>query len=90
MTTFSFSQVSSYLQCPRKYQFHYLNQLKAKEFETSYELLLGSLVHQTLEWLYQQIFPKDATSLFPSKLPTKPELLTYYHHYREKETKKQA
>ncbi|MDR0281774.1 MAG: PD-(D/E)XK nuclease family protein [Candidatus Peribacteria bacterium] len=58
MTTYSFSQISTYLQCPRKYQFHYLDKLKTKEFETSYELILGSLVHLSLDRRYQQIFPK--------------------------------
>jgi ATP-dependent helicase/DNAse subunit B len=90
MTTFSFSQVATYLQCPRKYQYHYLDKLKTKAFETTYELLLGSLVHQTLERLYApaQKEQHPQASLFPPAFPTKSEVLTYFNHHREKETKR--
>jgi ATP-dependent helicase/DNAse subunit B len=88
MTTFSFSQVSTYQQCPRKYQYHYLDKLKSKEFETSYELLLGSLVHTSLEWRYQQIFPKEKTLFSLSVIPTAQALVSFFNHHREKETKK--
>jgi ATP-dependent helicase/DNAse subunit B len=90
MTTSSFSQVSTYLQCPRKYQYHYLDKLTTKAFETTYELLLGSLVHQALEWLYIPFQKKEhvQTSLFPPSLPTKNDLLIYFNHHREKETKR--
>jgi ATP-dependent helicase/DNAse subunit B len=89
MTTYSFSQISTYRQCPRKYQFHYLDRLKTKTFETTYELLLGSLVHQSLEWLYLPLIKQTPpNTLFPPTLPTKSELLTYFSHHREKEIKK--
>lgn len=87
MTTFSFSQVSTYQQCPKKYQFHYVERIKTKEFETSYELILWSLVHQSLEWRYQQMFPKEKSLFCFPIIPTKQELLQFFSHHREKETR---
>jgi RecB family exonuclease len=89
MTTYSFSQISTYLQCPRKYQYRYLDKVKVKEFETTYELILGSLVHQALEWWYQHLTNSPQNSLFPPQIPTKQELLTYFAHHREKEIRNQ-
>ncbi|MDR0651110.1 MAG: PD-(D/E)XK nuclease family protein [Candidatus Peribacteria bacterium] len=90
MTTFSFSQVSTYLQCPRKYQYRYLDKLTTKAFETTYELLLGSLVHQALERLYTpfQKGQQVPASLFPPVFPTKTDLLSHFNYHREKEIKR--
>ena len=87
MTTYSFSQISTYLQCPRKYQFHYLDRLPTKEFETSYELILGSLVHLSLDRRYQQMFPKEESLFTTSHIPSKSDLLEFFNHHREKEVK---
>jgi len=54
MVVYSFSQINLYDQCPKKYQFRYLDWLE-KEFETSPDLILWTSVHWALEWLYQQI-----------------------------------
>ena len=54
MVVYSFSQLALYQQCPRKYQFRYLDGLE-KSFETTPDLLLWTCVHASLEWLYQQL-----------------------------------
>ena len=54
MVVYSFSQINLYNQCPKKYQFRYIDWLE-REFETSPDLILGTSVHWALEWLYQQI-----------------------------------
>lgn len=54
MVVYSFSQINLYNQCPKKYQFRYIDWLE-REFETSPDLILGTSVHWALERLYQQI-----------------------------------
>ena len=54
MVVYSFSQINLYNQCPKKYQFRYIDWLE-REFETSPDLILGTSVHGALERLYQQI-----------------------------------
>ena len=54
MVVYSFSQINLYNQCPKKYQFRYIDWLE-REFETSPDLILGTCVHWALERLYQQI-----------------------------------
>ena len=54
MVVYSFSQLGLYQQCPKKYQFRYLEGLE-KSFETTPDLLLGTSVHSSLERFYQQL-----------------------------------
>ena len=54
MVVYSFSQLGLYQQCPKKYQFRYLDRLE-KSFETTPDLLLGTSVHSSLERFYQQL-----------------------------------
>jgi len=54
MVVYSFSQINLFNQCPKKYQFRYIDWLE-REFETSPDLILGTSVHWALERLYQQI-----------------------------------
>lgn len=54
MVVYSFSQLGLYQQCPKKYQFRYLDGLE-KSFETTPDLLLGTSVHSSLERFYQQL-----------------------------------
>ncbi len=54
MVVYSFSQINLFNQCPKKYQFRYIDGLE-REFETSPDLILGTSVHWALERLYQQI-----------------------------------
>lgn len=77
MTIYSFSQTQTFLQCPRKYQYKYVDKIKEKEFESSPDLILGHSVHAALEWLYNQI------NIF--KIPSKDELLAKFKDQRESE-----
>ena len=70
MVVYSFSQINLYEQCPKKYQYRYLDWLE-REFETSPDLILGTSVHWALEWLYQQI------NIY--KTPIKADLLWKFH-----------
>ena len=79
MSIYSFSQTQTFLQCPRKYQYKYVDKIQEKEFESSPDLILGHSVHATLEWLYNQI------NVF--KIPSKDELLTKFKDQRDTEIK---
>lgn len=52
MTIYSHSRLSSFEQCPQKYEFRYIKRLKP-DFDQSIEAFLGSAVHDTLEWIYK-------------------------------------
>ncbi len=51
---YSFSQIQLFTDCPRKYQFRYIDKIE-KEFESSADLILGHSVHATLENLYNKV-----------------------------------
>ena len=70
MTTYSFSQIGLYNQCPKKYQFRYVDKVET-EFWSSPDLILWSSVHWALERLYKQI------NIFIT--PTKEETLAKFH-----------
>ena len=55
MPVYSFSQINTYLQCPLKYRFQYLDKIPKVEEEPSPHLLLGSAVHHALEMLYKKL-----------------------------------
>ena len=77
MSIYSFSQTQTFLQCPRKYQYKYVDKIQEKEFESSPDLILGHSVHAALEWLYNQI------NVF--KIPSKDELLVKFKEQRDSE-----
>ena len=77
MVVYSFSQTQTFVQCPRKYQYKYVDKIKEKEFESSPDLILGHSVHATLEWMYNQI------NVF--KVPTKEEVLQFFTKQRANE-----
>jgi CRISPR/Cas system-associated exonuclease Cas4 (RecB family) len=58
----SVSQVTTYLMCPRKYLFRYIDRLEPEERAVA--LALGSAVHATLGWVIEQWFedrrPREA------------------------------
>ena len=54
MPVYSFSQIQTYLQCPLKYKFRYIDWIKP-EFEENLHLILWTEVHWALEWLYNQV-----------------------------------
>ena len=70
MTVYSFSQTQTFVQCPRKYQYKYVDKIKEREFESSPDLILGHSVHAALEWMYNQI------NIF--KIPSKEEVLWFF------------
>ena len=67
---YSFSQIWVYQQCPKKYQYQYVDKLE-KEFKSSPDLILWTSVHGALERLYQQV------NIF--KIPNKKEVLNKFH-----------
>lgn len=75
MSKYSSSQVQTYIQCPLKYRYHYVDKIPAPEFSETADTLLWSLVHETLEKLY------DDVNL--SKIPSKQDLKTFYYNLRE-------
>lgn len=79
MSKFSFSQVGVYQQCPKKYQFKYVEKIP-EEFKKTPELLLGSSVHAALEFLYNQV--NDL------KTPSVDDVLTNYQEYWKEELDK--
>lgn len=54
MSTYSFSQISTFQTCPRKYQYQYIDKLGKESKEDSLTLTLWSVFHESLEFLYKQ------------------------------------
>lgn len=54
MPVYSFSQIQTYLQCPLKYKFRYVDKI-VPEWEENLHLILWTEVHSALEWLYKQV-----------------------------------
>ncbi len=79
MSIYSFSQTQTFVQCPRKYQYKYVDKIQEKEFESSPDLILGHSVHAALERLYNQI------NIF--KIPSKDELLMKFKDQWDTEIK---
>lgn len=79
MPIYSFSQTNLFEQCPRKYQYKYIDKIE-KEFESSPDLILGQSVHGALEWLYNQI------NIF--KIPSEAEVVEKFKVLRDSEFEK--
>ena len=82
MSKYSTSQVQTYVQCPLKYRYHYVDKIPVPEFVETADTLLWSLVHETLEKLYD-----DVNVL---KTPSKEDLIKFYYDLwaeKEKEAK---
>lgn len=77
MSVYSFSQLQLFQQCPRKYQYKYVDQIKEKEFESSPDLILGHSVHKVLENLYNNV------NVF--KIPNLEDVLEDFHVTRNQE-----
>ena len=54
MPVFSHSRLSSFEQCKLKYKFRYIDKI-IPDIEKTIESHLGSVVHNTLEWLYGEV-----------------------------------
>ena len=76
MTVYSHSRVSCFEICPYKYKLQYIDRIKV-DFPNTIELLLGDLVHRTLEKLY-----KDKKF---QKINSKEEILQYFQDLWDKE-----
>ncbi len=77
MSVYSFSQLQVFQQCPRKYQYKYVDKIKEKEFESSPDLILGQSVHKVLENLYNNV------NVF--KIPNLEDVLDDFHATRNQE-----
>jgi ATP-dependent helicase/DNAse subunit B len=80
MSVYSFSQLQLFQQCPRKYQYKYIDKIKEKEFESSPDLILGQSVHKVLENLYNNV------NVF--KIPKLEDVLEDFHNIRNEEMEK--
>ena len=69
MSIFSHSRLSSFEQCKLKYKFRYLDKI-IPDIEKTIESHLGTVVHSSLEWLYNQVKQ--------NKIPTINELINNY------------
>lgn len=72
---YSHSKLSTYEQCPLKYKFRYIDKIKI--LEKSIEALLGSVVHNTFEWLYNEVKKQ--------RVPTIDQTIEYYSNNWHKE-----
>jgi putative RecB family exonuclease len=70
MAIYSHSKISTYEQCPFKYKLRYIEKI-IPEIEKTIESHLGSVVHNTLEWIYNIV-------LQDNKIPILDEVITYY------------
>lgn len=76
MSIYSHSKLSTFEQCPFKYKCRYIDKLKP-DFEASIEAVLGKAVHETLEWLYENVTKKNP-------LPNLDSVVEYYLERWEK------
>lgn len=65
---YSHSRLNTFEQCPLKFKYKYIDKIEV--IEKSIESFLGSIVHETLDWLYIQVNNK--------KIPTAEEIIQYY------------
>ena len=79
MSRYSVSQIQVYLQCPLKYRYRYIDKIPTPEFVETTDTLLWTLVHESLQNLYNSI------NIF--KIPTKEEFIKGYYHLRDKKEK---
>lgn len=82
MPRYSVSQIQVYLQCPLKYRYRYIDKIPTPEFVETTDTLLWTLVHESLQKLYNNI------NIF--KTPTKEEFIADYYNLRAKKEKETA
>jgi putative RecB family exonuclease len=82
MAKYSVSQIQVYLQCPLKYRYRYVDKIPTPEFVETTDTLLWTLVHESLQNLYNNI------NIF--KIPTKEEFISSYYNLRTKKEKETA
>ncbi len=69
MRVFSHSRLSTFEQCNLKYKYRYIDNI-IPEIEKTIEAHLGSIVHQTLEWLYSEVKG--------GRVPTIDDMIVYF------------
>jgi len=69
MPVFSHSKLSTFEQCKLKYRFRYIDKI-IPDIDKTIESHLGSVVHSTLEWLYNEVKK--------NKLPTIDDVIVNY------------
>ena len=79
MARYSVSQIQVYLQCQLKYRYRYVDKIPTPEFVENTDTLLWTLVHESLQNLYNNI------NIF--KVPTKEEFIADYYNLRAKKEK---
>ncbi|MFQ5897858.1 MAG: RecB family exonuclease [Candidatus Methylomirabilia bacterium] len=77
MPVYSYSRLSVYETCPRQYKFQYVDRVEVPEEEEAVQLVLGSRVHEALEYLYRD--------LMRGRLRTLDEILEFYRQEWEEQ-----
>ena len=54
MVIYSYSRLSTFEKCPLKFKFRYIDRLEP-EIKETIESFLGHAVHQTLQWIYEEV-----------------------------------
>ncbi len=67
--SYSHSRIETFEQCRLKFKYRYIDKI-IPEIAKSIEAHLGSMVHETLEWLYTQVMEK--------KIPTISDVVDFY------------
>ncbi len=70
MPVYSFSQINTFTQCPRKYRYQYVDKIPQWDFEQSPDLFLWKAVHEVLEMLYKR--------LNEMQKPTREDIIAWY------------
>lgn len=68
---YSHSRLSTFEQCPLKYKLRYIDKI-IPEIEKTIEAYLGSVVHDTLEWIYNTVKEN------PEKVPDMDDIINHY------------
>jgi putative RecB family exonuclease len=72
MAVYSHSKLSTFEQCPYRYKLRYIDKIKP-DIDKSIEAHLGTCVHDTLEWIYNQVKENRPT-------PTIDDAIMFYSH----------
>lgn len=55
MPVYSFSQIQTFTNCPRRFRYQYVDKIPQGNFEMSPDLFLGKAVHEVLDMLYKRL-----------------------------------
>jgi len=76
-SSYSFSKISTFYQCPYRYKLKYLDKIKVP-FETNIALEKGKIIHSLIEGYF-----KDEVQPFNYELSTKEDLERYYQIFED-------